>query len=76
MNQKTREQRRAAAREFLESLEQLGRNLNPGQDSSSAPAESRRASQGKPRAAASDTTIRLWEDAAADIEQFMQARQS
>jgi hypothetical protein len=74
MNQRTQELRRAAAREFLESLDQLGTNLTSGQDAGRANAESRRNAQRQPRPNP-DSTIRLWEDAAADIEQFMQARQ-
>lgn len=67
MDQSQRELRHSAAAAFLESLEQLERQL---QSAAEAPAEAERQASGAETIDLDDLA-----DAAADIEQFIQAQQ-
>ena len=78
MDQNQRELRRAAAKAFQASLEQLGQSFQPGQDktdethSTESPTPPRAPQPPPTQDAAID--VKALEEAAADIEQFMQSR--
>jgi hypothetical protein len=72
MDQQQRKLRQAAAREFMESLEQLEQTLLSSQDKPSPGAAS--AARSNPGKSDRDSTIfspEALEEAAADLEQFM-----
>ncbi|MBD2461841.1 hypothetical protein H6G89_12360 [Oscillatoria sp. FACHB-1407] len=79
MNQSQQELRRAAAKAFMESLDQLGMSLSSPEEEVSeakpAPASHAKTAPQKPPASASLTVEEL-EDAVADIEQFIQGIQN
>jgi hypothetical protein len=73
MNQSQRELRRAAAEAFLESLDHLGKSLNCPE---TVPTADPPAKLKKPVDCSIKDAEKVWEDAAADIEEFMQTRSS
>ena len=76
MNQRQQNLRYAAARAFIESLDQLQETLQPSEAQPVAPTAPEKANYRKPEVAPSDLfDLSSFEQAVADIEEFIQKRQ-
>lgn len=76
MGQPQSEARRAAAEAFKQSLEQLQQALESTQEPSKPPPVPLREQAPKPRGDRAKFDLSVWEEAIADIEQFIQQQQT